>query len=132
MLGRNARPALARAIAIAVARELFEETGSSLGHPPRLDRLDYLCRAVTPPDSPIRFNARFLIASADDIEGTPRNSDELQDVRFVTFDALQNEDLVLVTREVVQRLQLWLALTKAERLHRPDLHVFKRRRWGLE
>lgn len=132
MLARNARPALARAIGIAVTRELLEETGSSLGTPPLLDRLHYLCRAVTPPDSPIRFNARFLIASADELQGTPHDSHELQDVRFVTIESLPGEDLVLVTREVVQRLQLWLALAESERLNRPDLHVFKRRRWGLE
>lgn len=132
MLERSARPRLARAIATAVARELLEETGSSLGNPPSLHRLDYLCRAVTPPESPIRFNARFLIASIDDIEGTPVDSRELQDVRYVPLAALHMEDLVLVTREVVQRLQLWLALTEAERMNRTDLHVFKRRRWGLE
>lgn len=70
-LARNARPRLARAIAVAAARELQEETGLSLGTPPRLEALAYLCRAVTPPSSPIRFNARFLLAPAEATQGTP-------------------------------------------------------------
>ena len=52
MLQRRARPRLARAIAVAAARELHEEAGVSLGSPPRLDRLDYLCRAITPRPPP--------------------------------------------------------------------------------
>ena len=32
---------------------------------PDLAALDYLCRAVTPADRPIRFNARFVVARAE-------------------------------------------------------------------
>ena len=64
MLAKGAKPRLAQALAVAAARELEEETGLSLGSPPDLSGLDYLCRAITPPESPIRFNARFFIVDA--------------------------------------------------------------------
>ena len=48
-LQRAANPALAAALGIAAARELAEEAGLSLGAPPALDGMHYLCRAVTPP-----------------------------------------------------------------------------------
>ncbi|HEX2943032.1 MAG TPA: NUDIX domain-containing protein, partial [Rhodopila sp.] len=63
-LARNGGPRLAHALAAAAARELREETGLSLGDPPRLDVLHYLARAVTPPSSPSRFNARFRVVDA--------------------------------------------------------------------
>ena len=84
MLGRGAQPRLARALVVAAARELQEETGLSLGSPPRLDRVDYLCRAITPPASPIRFNARFLVADAADVEGELAGSGELSLAGLVT------------------------------------------------
>ena len=58
MLGRAASPALARAIAIAAARELEEETGLTLGAPPDLAGLRYLCRAVTPAGGTLTAHAR--------------------------------------------------------------------------
>ncbi len=41
-------------------------------------------------------------------------------------------DLALVTREVLERLQAWLALSDAQRRARPRLDVFKKRRWREE
>ncbi len=125
-LGRNARPKLARALAMAAARELEEETGLSLGHPPRLDTMRYLCRAVTPPDLPIRFNARFLVAPAADATGKPADTRELQQVRFYQVDEALELDLMLVTREVLLRLQAFLE-GGAE-----GLWVFQRHRWVTE
>ena len=48
-LRKKANSKLAFGLAAAAARELLEETGLSLGVPPRLDGLHYLARAVTPP-----------------------------------------------------------------------------------
>ena len=132
LLHRNAHPRLARAIVIAAARELEEETGLTLGGPPALDRVEYLCRAVTPPVSPIRFNARFLVAPADALSGALSDSRELHSVRFYPLSELVQQDMVLVTREVLQRLQSWLAMPEALRRARPSLDVFSQRRWRTE
>lgn len=132
MLARNARPRLARALVMAAARELEEETGLSLGALPRLDTIGYLCRAVTPPTLPMRFNARFLVVDESQTEGTPGTSDELEDVRFYPVQDALALDLVLVTREVLERLQAWLALPEPARHARPATDVFKERRWRME
>src|SRR6516162_3707366 len=81
-LRKAANERLARGLAIAAARELEEETGLSLGKPPQLDGIEYLCRAVTPPDSPIRFNARFLLVEADRVSGALAGSGELENLRY--------------------------------------------------
>lgn len=60
-------PGLAQALAVAAIRETWEETGIALGRlengrlRPDLSGLTYLCRAITPADSPIRFHARFFL-----------------------------------------------------------------------
>ena len=124
-VGRAARVA-------AAARELEEETGLTLGIPPRLDAIEYLCRAVTPPESAMRFNARFLVVDAAATQGTLGGSGELEAVRFYPMAEALALDLALVTREVLQRLQAWLALPDAQRRARPRTDVFKKRRWREE
>ncbi len=129
MLARRAKPPLARALVYAAARELQEETGLSLGMPPRLDRIDYLCRAVTPPPSPIRFNARFLVAPAEIAEGEPQDTHELEQVRFYEAAEIMTLDVMPVTREVLKRLEALLALPEPARRERSEFAVFKRRVW---
>ena len=132
MLGGAARPRLARALILAAARELEEETGLSLGNPPRLDAVDYLCRAVTPTTRPIRFNARFFIVDAAAVQGEIGGSGELEGVRFFPLSEALALDLALVTREVLDRLSAWLELSVAERQRRASIDVFKNRRWRVE
>lgn len=131
-LGRAARPRLARALVAAAARELEEETGLTLGTPPRLDAIDYLCRAVTPPASAMRFNARFLVVDARATQGTLGGSGELEAIRFYPMGEALALDLALVTRQVLERLQGWLALPEAVRRAQPRTDVFKERRWRQE
>lgn len=131
-LTRAARPPLARALCVAAARELEEETGLSLGTPPDLSGLDYLCRAVTPPSSPLRFNARFLVLDAARLRGDLAGSGELEDLRWYQIEAALELDLALVTREVLQTLQAWLAMPEGERRARPVTPVFRLRRWREE
>ncbi len=114
-LERAAKPSLARALGVAAARELHEETGLSLGHPPHLEGLHYLCRAVTPPRLPIRFNARFFIISAERVSGELAGSGELEQLRFFTLTEALALDLSLATRFVLDRLVEWLAMSEAER-----------------
>ena len=136
MLARNARPRLARALAIAAARELAEETTLTLadkpGAPPRLDHLHYLCRAVTPTFSPIRFNARFLIVDAAHLRGTPSDSHELSFVAYRPIAEALREDLMHVTRQVLERLVAWRDLPPPSRQDRPTLDVFRQLRWRTE
>jgi 8-oxo-dGTP pyrophosphatase MutT (NUDIX family) len=105
-LERSATPARAHALAVAAIRETYEETGlmlaapapdgakppanrapwnefAALGLAPALDKLDYLYRAITPPQRPRRFNARFFVADARDTVGELRGSGELLDLRWL-------------------------------------------------
>ena len=132
LLRRTASPALARAIAVAAARELEEETGLTLGAPPDLSGLRYLCRAVTPATSPIRFNARFLVIDAGRVRGTLAGSGELERLRWVTLPEATTLDMMLVTREVLQQLTAWIALPDGKRDLGRRLLVFDDRAWRDE
>ena len=79
----------------------------------------------------MRFNARFLMVPADAIEGTPADSHELSNVRFYPVDDLLRENLALVTREVLARLERFLATPEQDRPGR-NADVFKQRRWRTE
>ena len=130
VLRRSVGPRLARGIVMAAARELQEETGLSLGSPPRLDALHYLCRAITPTDRPIRFNARFLLAEADATAGEPADTHELLDVRYIALQSAGELDLMPVTRWVLGVLADWLALPLAQRRTYDRVSVFRDQRPG--
>ena len=132
MLEKAAKPRLAQALAVAAARELEEETGLTLGTPPDLSGFDYLFRAITPPDSPVRFNARFFIVSADAVSGTLAGSGELEDLRWYSVEEALALDLARPTRAVLGQLQAWLAMTLAERAGRAEVPVLKQRKLRLE
>lgn len=115
LLRKAASEQLAHGLGIAAARELEEETGLSLGTPPRLDALEYLCRAVTPAASPIRFNARFLLVPEDAVTGTLGGDGELESLRFYPMQEALELDLAAPTRLVLERVGVWLDMTEAER-----------------
>ena len=132
-LRKKTNPALAHALAIAAARELHEETGLSLGNPPRLDGLRYLARAVTPPPLPIRFNARFLVVEERHVTGELGGDGELEGLRFYSVAEALELGLALPTRKVLERLQWWLALPEAERDTQTRTPVLLRDRgWVME
>ncbi|GAA0587523.1 NUDIX hydrolase [Craurococcus roseus] len=120
-LERRATPGLARALGVAAARELLEETGLALGRLdgsrllPDLGALDYLCRAVTPAAMPIRFNARFLIAQAESAGGTMRGSGELEELRFFALNETHEHRLAAITAKILVEFGSWLAMSPAER-----------------
>ena len=120
-LERQAAPSLARAIGIAAARELHEETGLVLGRMdgarllPDLGVVDYLCRAVTPPNRFRRFNARFLVAPAETAHGALRGSGELEELRFFGIEEAFAHKIANITAKVLREFVGWLALTPAER-----------------
>ena len=124
MLRKAANEHLAHGLGMAAARELEEETGLTLGSPPRLDTLVYLMRAVTPAASPIRFNARFFLVPADAVSGTLGGDGELENLRFYGMREALALELARPTRLVLERVELWLGMTEAERLaltHTPIL-----------
>ncbi len=132
-LRKNTNPKLAYGLAAAAARELLEETGLSLGTPPRLDVLHYLARAVTPPGLPIRFNARFLVVEAQHVRGELGGDGELEGLRFYGMTEALGLGLALPTRRVLERLQVWLSMSETERKAETRTPVLMRDRgWIME
>ncbi|MBV9571630.1 MAG: NUDIX hydrolase [Alphaproteobacteria bacterium] len=113
----------ARALALAAIRETFEETGILVGKRtdavprtksawsrffahgvvPRLDQLDYIARAITPPNRPRRFDARFFMADAAAIGRTidAPHTDELMTPCWLTFAEARAVDIPVITRAVL-------------------------------
>lgn len=132
MLEKAATPRLAHALAIAAARELAEETGLSLGAAPALDGLHYLCRAITPPVSPVRFNARFLLVPENRVSGTLAGSGELENLRFYPVDEALGLELHPVQRGTLEQVRLWRAMSEADRMSPHPTPLFRERRWLSE
>jgi 8-oxo-dGTP pyrophosphatase MutT (NUDIX family) len=128
-LQASADPSLAAALAVAAARELAEETGLTLGTPPHVGGFDYLCRAVTPPASPKRFDARFFTVDAAAVSGTLAGSGELEDLRWFSVAEALALDLAGATRGVLARLLDWLAWTPEQRAARTRTPVMVERTW---
>jgi 8-oxo-dGTP pyrophosphatase MutT (NUDIX family) len=119
-----------RALAMAAIRETFEEAGLLLASPapPRhsagpwrnflnhgaladLEAMDFVARAVTPPNSPKRFDARFFLADAERLLSLERAKDcgELDEIAWVSLTEALALDLPSVTRFVLRELPLRLA-----------------------
>lgn len=124
MLERKAKPSLARALGIAAARELFEETGLVLGErrgegiAADLAPLHYICRAITPPRQTRRFNARFLAVPAAHVQGEIGGSGELEDLQFYPVAVLGDYPVAGITRLVLGEFVAWLAMSPQARARR--------------
>lgn len=123
----NATQRRAQALALAAIRETYEETGILIatdeagpmasrspswqpfverGLAPALSALNFICRAITPPRRPRRYDTRFFCISAEHIAETTRSTDgELLDLHWLTFDAAGELDLPPITRVVLQELE---------------------------
>ncbi len=127
LLRHRAKPSLARALGVAAARELFEETGLTLGERKGqrlladLAAVDYLCRAVTPPSRAMRFNARFLLAPAERVSGEIAGSGELEGLRWYSLRAALGSQLADITRQILGEFRDWLGVPPAERHLRPKI-----------
>lgn len=121
----RAAPRLARAIAIAAVRELHEETGLLLGRleagrlHAELAPLRYLCRALTPAMSPVRFNARFLMAPAEAATGELGGTGELEHLAYYPVGETPPHELAPITAKVLGEFRDLMALPEAERETRP-------------
>ncbi len=111
-LGQHLLPAAPppAALVACVRRELREET--SLCLPPAAP-LRFIFRAITPPGSPRRFDARFFLADADDIDGPLEDfsgaEDELSHLHWVSLDETRTLDLPFITEIVLAELRALLA-----------------------
>jgi 8-oxo-dGTP pyrophosphatase MutT (NUDIX family) len=112
-----------RAFALAATRETREEAGLVVGGPagPDLSRLDFVCRAITPPHRTRRFDARFFMADAEAVLADDKPvaaDDELLHTRWFAFDEAERLDLPSITRFVLKEVRARLA---GEALHPPFL-----------
>ena len=148
-LTRSVTPARARALAMTAVRETFEETGLvvgeqasepvrsssqhwkpffDLGVVPALDKLEYVARAITPPNNLRRFDARFFLVDACHVSGELTGNGELEDLRWVDISRANRLELSPITELVLNLL--------GERLRggNGDLHAipFYRELFGKE
>jgi 8-oxo-dGTP pyrophosphatase MutT (NUDIX family) len=136
-LALGATPSRARGLALAAIRETFEETGHLVGERnthaprsrnaswrrffahgvvPRLDGLSYIARAVTPPQRPRRFDARFFMADASVIAHTldAGENDELLQSQWLTLAEARALDLPAITRRILEEVELRIAKPDAD------------------
>ena len=125
-LCRSTTPARARAIAMTAVRETFEETGLILGREhggsvrsaspswqpffdtgfvPALDHLDYVARAITPPNEVRRFDARFFLVDAKHLQGELCGNGELEDLHWVPLNKVRQLDLSPITAMMLDVLK---------------------------
>lgn len=120
--------ASAHALARAAIRETYEETGLLLARPgrhaeehpvrlapleeacltrglcPAIDALTYVGRAITPRQSPIRFNTRFFVADGRLAQGVLVGNGELDDLAWRAIDdCLSALPIADVTRFMLER-----------------------------
>ena len=131
------------ALAVAALRELAEETGLLIGRPdshchlpgfaeaglaPDAEPLIYLFRAITPPARPRRFDARFFLVDAAEIQGDPedfsRACDELSHLHWVPLAEARALDLPFITEVVLAELSELLAEVGDGPLRAPDTVPF--------
>jgi 8-oxo-dGTP pyrophosphatase MutT (NUDIX family) len=126
--GHGSTPARARGLALAAIRETFEETGVLVGERsntvprtrapawqkyfahkivPRLDKLEIIARAVTPPNRTRRFDARFFMADASTIahELEEAENEELLTPAWLTLSEARALDLPSITRTVLDEVE---------------------------
>jgi len=120
----------ARSLALAAIRETFEETGLILGAAdpvaitsrspqwgaflrhginPRLDTLNVIARAITPPYRNRRFDTRFFMVEADliqgDLHGASVGSGELLALHWVSLEDAEQLELPIITRMILKEVE---------------------------
>jgi 8-oxo-dGTP pyrophosphatase MutT (NUDIX family) len=131
-LTKGANASRARGFALAAIRETFEEAGILIGERadklprtrapawqkffehgvvPRLDTLEFIARAITPPNRTRRFDARFFMADASAIAHTldASQNDELLTPCWLTFAEARELDLPSITRTVLDEAEARLS-----------------------
>ena len=98
---------LLNAMRYAAARELFEETGVSLGEPLDLEKLVWTSRWITPAGIPKRFDTYFFLTIVGRDVVAVADQREAVDVTWISpADAIQRPDFPIVfpTRKNLEAL----------------------------
>ena len=111
----------------AAIRELFEETGQIIGveeewsevpsnweefaktgYVPDASNMSFVFRAITPPGRPRRFDARFFLIQAEelqtDLDDFSMASDELSHLQWIPLKETKNFDLPFITQVVLAEI----------------------------
>ncbi|MCV6584345.1 MAG: NUDIX hydrolase [Marinibacterium sp.] len=143
-LDSDATPGLQQALAAAAIRELWEETGlvlgqradwpdppadwasyAATGHRPDAGALQFVFRAITPPGQPRRFDARFFLLDADQIQGDLDDfsaaSDELSHLQWIPLQDARRFDLPFITEIALAEIGARVTDTAAP----PNVPFFK-------
>lgn len=124
-MGLRGNAAKANALGMAAIRETYEETGlllaadgdvgatdddtwremRTLGKAPDLARLAYVARAITSPYSPIRFHARFFMATYRAEDGGLGGSGELSDLQWIPVTCAAGYATLDVTQFMLGEVQ---------------------------
>lgn len=100
----------ARALALAAARELEEETGLQLSSKNgnnnyELSKLRYIARAITPPGQARRYDTRFFTCFIDEIginANDVNDTNELQKVHWLNLNSQPNIQMAPITRLILK------------------------------
>lgn len=120
----------ARGLAMAAVRETFEETGVIIGSPsgtrvktksshwqpfydtghmPQLSPLKFVFRAITPPNRSRRFDTRFFLTYADEIDtGVPdklTGSGELEGLDWIPLSDMGDIEIPTITETVLKEVR---------------------------
>jgi 8-oxo-dGTP pyrophosphatase MutT (NUDIX family) len=143
----------AAALALAAVRETYEETGIMVGEPrngdhgahsggwqaflaegfqPKLEKLAFFARAITPPGRPRRYDTRFFFVDASEIiYRAARVDGELLDIDWFTLDQARALKLPSITRYVLDDVAALLCRPQQEPL-RSDIPFYVQRRGQFE
>ena len=115
------------ALVAAAIRELFEETGQIIGveqewleppsswrgfaktgYVPDASHMSFVFRAITPPGRPRRFDARFFLIQAEelqtDLDDFSMASDELSHLQWIPLTDTKSFDLPFITQVVLAEI----------------------------
>lgn len=137
----------ARSLALAAIRETFEETGLILGEAdsvtitsrsaqwkaflqhginPRLDTLNVIARAITPPYRNRRFDTRFFMVEADlikgDVHAASEGSGELLALHWVSLRDAEQLELPVITGMILKEVQQRLDNGDSPDIEGPFIH----------
>lgn len=146
-----------RGLALAAIRETYEETGLIIGRPtkkkltssnsvwqsyfdhgvePPLEKLDFICRAVTPTHRTRRFDTRFFMVYDEFIHTDPESmekaSGELLDLHWLTLADARKLDLPSITRSVIDMVENRMKLDRAAQMKAPAPYFhMKHGKWAI-